>query len=160
MRPVVFAHGLESGPIGRKSQHLMDEGFAVVAPDCRKQPLIDRISALQAALDAHPDAVLVGSSYGGLASAWIATQRPLAGLLLLAPALHWNEPPIADVEALAIPASTPTAILHGLHDAVVPIAVSRRLAARSPHAALRELDDGHALGNSLQAIVGALRQLT
>jgi uncharacterized protein len=41
--------------------------------------------------------------------------------------------------------SVPTVILHGLHDASVPIAESRAFAARHPACRLQELDDDHAL---------------
>lgn len=161
MAPIVFVHGLEGRPDGTKPSALRAAGFTVVAPDGRGQPLAARIAGAEAALDAHPGAVLVGSSYGGLAAAWIASRRPgdLRGLVLLAPALHHAEPPVDDPAALRIPATLPVRVLHATADAVVPVAVARRFAADHPHAVLREVDDAHDLRGSLAEIVDCVRAL-
>jgi pimeloyl-ACP methyl ester carboxylesterase len=46
----------------------------------------------------------------------------------------------------------PTRIIHGTADDVVPIDLSRRLAAAHPHITLREVDDRHELVHSLPLI--------
>jgi uncharacterized protein len=46
----------------------------------------------------------------------------------------------------------PTRIVHGTADDVVPIELSRQLAAAQPHVTLREVDDGHELVKSLAVI--------
>ena len=156
---IVWVHGLEGSPTGHKATRLRELGFELISPDGRGKPLADRVVGVQAALDQHPGALLVGSSYGGLASCWIASQRPLAGVLLLAPALHHSEPPVAKASALTIPETTPAIVLHGTDDTIVPIEVSRKLAARCPHVQLRELADGHSLSGSIDAIAEAIRDL-
>lgn len=47
----------------------------------------------------------------------------------------------------------PTWILHGVHDDTVPIEQSRRYAATRPHVQLIEVDDDHALTDSIDRIV-------
>jgi hypothetical protein len=47
------------------------------------------------------------------------------------------------------PEGCPTFIVHGTRDRMVPVAGSRRLAARTPHARLTEVHDGHDLLRSL-----------
>lgn len=161
--PVLWAHGLEGSPTGRKATWLREHGVpGLVSPDGRGKPLAGRLDGLEAALAAHPRWVCVGSSYGGLAMTALATRHPerIAHLVLLAPALVWNEPPVEDVEQLVIPASVPCDIVHGVNDRIIPVDVSRRLAARSPHVRLHEVDDGHVLEGSvdlLTALVLAAR---
>jgi pimeloyl-ACP methyl ester carboxylesterase len=158
---VVFVHGLEGRPDGAKPTALREGGFEVFAPDGRGRSLADRIAGAQRAIDAHPGAILVGSSYGGLAAAWIASVRPddLRGLVLLAPALFVVEPPVGDPAGLQVSATLPTRVLHGTADAVVPVACSRRFVAANPHAVLTEVDDDHALRGSLPELVAAVRAL-
>lgn len=47
----------------------------------------------------------------------------------------------------------PTTILHGVRDELVPIEQSRRYAAARPHVRLIELDDDHALTDSIDRMV-------
>lgn len=47
----------------------------------------------------------------------------------------------------------PTTILHGLRDELVPIELSRGYAAARPHVRLVELDDDHALTDSIDRVV-------
>jgi pimeloyl-ACP methyl ester carboxylesterase len=159
---IVFAHGLEGSPEGAKIQALRQAGLSVVAPDGRGRPLAERIALLEAATR-DGSFVLGGSSYGGLAAAWLAAAHPdrFVGLVLCAPALHWSEPPVVDVAALTAPPGLPTVILHGLRDDVVPIDVSRRYRDRSgPHVELLEVDDDHRLHGTLDQIVAAVSRLS
>ncbi|MEO0605225.1 MAG: hypothetical protein AAF211_27595 [Myxococcota bacterium] len=162
-RPVIAVHGLEGSPEGAKVRAYRAAGLDVYAPDGRGQPLGVRIDQLRPLVDAHPGAVLVGSSYGGLAAAALVHERGedhgLSALVLLAPALHWSEPPVPDPSALRVPSSLPCTVFHGHHDSVVPIEVSRRLAARCPHVALHAVDDDHRLTASLPGIVAHLTDL-
>lgn len=160
---ILFAHGLESGPVGRKSQALVDEGHDVVAPDCRGLDLARRVERLVAALvstRAEPP-VLVGSSFGGIAglvAAMLAAERGAAprGLVLCAPALAIPPPP-QTVERLGCPC--PTILVHGTRDEVIPIEVSRRF-ARAHGVELREVDDDHGLGHAgLPVMLAAVREL-
>jgi pimeloyl-ACP methyl ester carboxylesterase len=163
---ILFAHGLESGPIGRKSQALVDAGYEVLAPDCRGLDLAQRVARLvdalvgaQASAGAAP--LLVGSSFGGIAglvAALVASERGVTvpGLVLCAPALMLPPPPDT-VERLRCPART--IVVHGTRDEVIPIELSRRF-AKEHGAELREVDDDHGLGHAgLPVILAAVREL-
>lgn len=148
--------------MGAKIQALRAAGFEVIAPDCRGQVLSERIAQIEQATGDAP-VLLGGSSYGGLAVAWFAAAHPdrITGLLLCAPALHWSEAPATDPSALMAPAGVPTVVLHGLHDDVVSIDVSRRYQAQSgSHVELLECDDDHRLHGSLDALVMAAKRLS
>lgn len=161
---ILFAHGLESGPIGRKSQALLDEGYEVLAPDCRGLELARRVEVLVDAIlgaEAAPP-LLVGSSFGGIAgllAALVAAERGVVvrGLVLCAPALMLPPPPNT-VERLTAPPCR-TILVHGLRDEVIPIEVSRRF-SREHGVELREVDDAHGLGGAgLEVILTAVREL-
>ena len=157
--PILFCHGLEGGPTGRKVLALRDAGLDVLAPDGRGLDLSERAAALLAALLRAPTPlVVVGSSFGGLAGLLAAQAAAARGvripaLVLLAPALHLPLPPGAP--PLRPPA--PTAVLHGRRDPIIPIDVSRAFAA-AHGADLREVDDDHALARSLPEIVALVRE--
>jgi len=160
--PLVFAHGLEGAPQGTKITALKEAGLEVIAPDGRGMVLSDRIAGLEAATRGG-GVVLGGSSYGGLAAAWLAARFPdrFLGLLLCAPALHLYEDPVTDPEALCAPPGLHTHILHGAGDEVVPIDASRRYLARSgSHVTLQTVDDGHRLTASIPALIAAARRMT
>jgi predicted alpha/beta hydrolase family esterase len=160
---ILFAHGLESGPVGRKSQALVSAGHEVLAPDCRGLDLARRVEVLVEAIVGAEGAppLLVGSSFGGIAglvAAQLAAARGVVvpGLVLCAPALQLPPPP-GTVERLACPART--ILVHGTRDEVIPIEVSRRF-AREHGAELREVDDEHGLGHAgLPVILAAVREL-
>ncbi len=165
MRTVVYVHGLQGSPTGGKATTLRASGLDVRAPDGRGQVLAPRVERLlQVLREVSPGVVLVGSSYGGLASL-AALAHPsvdadvVAALVLLAPALHHAEPPVADPAALRVPAGLPAVVIHGRQDAVVPIDVSRGLVARCPHVRLVEVDDDHRLSRSLDVMVAEVRSL-
>jgi pimeloyl-ACP methyl ester carboxylesterase len=152
---LLFCHGLESGPIGRKSQALLDAGYTVRAPDCRGLDLGARVRAITAAIVAEPrPPVLVGSSFGGIAGLLAALAAADQGivvpsLVLLAPALHL---PLEGALDRPLTPPAPTSILHGTGDTIIPIDVSRRFAAEHG-ARLAEVDDDHRLGRSLERIL-------
>ena len=162
-RTVIMAHGLEGSPNGAKVQALRAAGLPVIAPDGRERVLADRVRDIQAAITAHPNAVLVGSSYGGLAAlAAIQSFEQATGLralVLLAPALGWREPPADDPDALVVPHKLQCIVFHGRDDDVVVVEVSHRLVKRCPHVELRLKDDGHRLTESLPSIVECVERL-
>jgi len=159
--PVIFCHGLESSPHGRKYQALLAAGLAPISPDCQGQHLAARVATLRPVLRANDDVVVIGSSYGGIAALCAAIQHVEAGgrvrgLLLCAPALLRFEPP-ADRMRLYPPA--PTIIIHGRGDEVVPARVSEDFAAEYPEVRLELVDDGHTLAGSIDRIIAAAREL-
>lgn len=158
---ILFAHGLESGPVGRKSSALVDAGYDLHAPDCRGLQLAQRIPRLlEAIVEMAPTPLLVGSSFGGIAGLVAAIMAAdggvvVPGLVLCAPALM-RVPPPDTVDALRCPA--PTVVIHGTRDKVIPIEVSRSF-AREHGAELREVDDDHSLaGPGLEAILAAVAE--
>lgn len=158
---VVLAHGLEGSPNGRKAVALREAGFEVVCPDGRGKVLVERIAQLAPEIASRRGVVLVGSSYGGLAALYLANTlgQHLRGLVLLAPALHHREPPMQQLPSLQVPADLPCAVVHGVHDDIVPIDVSRQLGLASPHVRLMEVDDDHRLTGSLGIMVECVRQM-
>lgn len=164
MRPVVVAHGLEGSPEGAKVQALRAAGLEVFAPDGRERPLAVRVAQIREAIGQRPGAILVGSSYGGLAATALVHElgdaHGLHALVLLAPALRWTEPPVADPAALLVPPDLPCTVFHGEQDDVVPIAVSRALAARCPHVRLVVTADDHRLTATLPRIVQHVSELS
>lgn len=162
---ILWAHGLEGSPNGTKVTGLRGMGFEIRSPDGRNLPLAGRLELLLAESAALADRrpVLAGSSYGGLASAWLAAAHPerFRGVLLMAPALHHSEPPVDDVRTLCAPAGLPLHIIHGIGDPIVPVQASRDYLSRSPggSVSLEEVDDGHALVASLPRVAAALRRL-
>lgn len=158
---VIFCHGLESGPHGRKYQALRAAGLAVVAPDCQGQALAARVATVLPVLRATPDAVLVGSSYGGLtalcaAIAHVEAGGRVRGLVLCAPALGHVEPP---VDRMRLDPPAPTVVIHGRGDDICPAHISEAFAAAHPGVILELVDDDHRLGASVDVIVARTRAL-
>jgi len=121
--------------------------------------LADRVDGIERAMRGRK-VLLIGSSYGGLAAAYLASVHPerLVGLLLLAPALHRTEKPVFSPESLMPPQGVPTVVIHGIRDAVVPVDASRRYAARGS-VDLIEVDDDHRLVGALSQMVASTERL-
>ena len=161
---IIFAHGLFGNPNGAKLQALRDAGLTVEAPDGQKQVLQERIDTLERLVHKHAELrpVLGGSSYGGLAAAYVATRHPekIRGLLLAAPAFSIAEDPVPHPESLVIPIHVPTAVIHGRRDVIVPHSLSLDLKSRSGgHVAVEIVDDDHRLGLSLARLCELARDL-
>ena len=155
---VVFSHGKESGPWGSKitamAAVVRDLNVAVESVDYRGlDDPSDRVRKLIAASAEFKDPlVLVGSSMGGYVSAAAAGRLQPRGLFLLAPAFYmtgYEEYTPRDV-------ACPTAIVHGWHDAIVPVENSIRW-AREHQAALHLLNSDHRLEDQIEAICLLLR---
>ncbi len=149
---ILFFHGLESGPIGRKSIALREAGFEVEAPDFGRQTLPERVAQAEDVTAGREGLVIVGSSFGGAVAVVLADRHPerIAGLVLCAPALR--------PELVGTPERVPsnTIIVHGLRDAICPFHVSEEFARRHGlH--LVQTDDDHRLIGSIEAIVEAVR---
>jgi alpha/beta superfamily hydrolase len=163
-KTVVFSHGKESGPWGAKitamAEVVRELGLNAESvdyrgmddPAARVQKLIDEGSQWA------PGLVLAGSSLGGHVSAAAAATLKPRGLFLLAPAFYmpgYEHYTPQDVAA-------PTAIVHGWHDDIVPVASSIRWAGEH-NAELHILNSGHRLEDQIPAILrllcGFLRSL-
>ena len=97
---IIFAHGFEGTPNGSKYQFMTRLGHTVISPDLYHlgMKLSDMKRVILNTLDEHLDAeVIVGSSMGGLSSAWALNERPHRNIraILLAPAFGvwetWTE---------------------------------------------------------------------
>jgi alpha/beta superfamily hydrolase len=164
-KTVVFSHGKESGPWGAKitamAEVVRELGLSVESldyrgmddPGARVQKLIDFGRTLSSGM------VLAGSSLGGHVSAAAAATLKPRGLFLLAPAFYM--PGYEQYTPQEVPAAT--AIVHGWHDDIVPVASSIRWAGEH-NAALHILNSGHRLEDQIPAILtllqGFLRSLT
>jgi len=152
-RHVVFSHGQESGPWGRKITALAEvarsEGYDVhsvdyrdiVEPRARVAKLVDFCKELAG------DLVLVGSSMGGYVSVASASLLHARGVFLMAPALYVAGLPELRPNLL----DCPTTVVHGWRDDVVPYEHSVRF-AQSYAAALHLLESDHRLHNQLRVI--------
>jgi pimeloyl-ACP methyl ester carboxylesterase len=155
---VVFSHGKESGPWGAKitamAEVVRELGLGVESvdyrgmddPAARVQKLIEVGRKLAAPM------VLAGSSLGGHVSAAAAAALKPRGLFLLAPAFYMPGYEQYTPQEVA----APTAIVHGWHDDIVPVASSIRWAGEH-RAELHILNSGHRLEDQIPAILTLLR---
>ena len=149
---IVFLHGLESGPHGSKYQALTQRFDNVSAPDCTGlRDIEDRLDVITRHV--KEPAILVGSSFGGLAAVLFEERHPelVLGMVLCAPALHL-------IEKVPHPGAC-TVVIHGTRDNVVPISSSREY-ARKFGVRLIEVDDDHRLGCSNDQIVYQVRRIS
>ena len=147
---VIFNHGKESGPWGRKIKVLAKTaealGFSVISvdyqgiddPDQRVEKLTTYIEALT------ENFLLVGSSMGGYVATVAAAKTKSRGLFLMAPAFYLGGQ--ANFDELTPPCETQ--IVHGWKDDIVPVENSWRYAERT-RAELHLVNDGHRLIDSL-----------
>lgn len=152
-RYVVFSHGLESGPWGTKISTLAStasaEGYEVESVDYRgiADPRARVTKLVDFCKDLTGDLILCGSSLGGYVSIAASAHLHATGVFLLAPALTMPELPPLRPRVLDCPAS----IVHGWHDAVVPVAHSIAF-ARDYRCALHLLHTDHRMHDQLRAI--------
>lgn len=152
MTKVVFSHGKESGPQGRKITLLGNVakslGFEVesidyqdlVSPEHRVERLVEYIERQRSSV------ILVGSSMGGYVSTVASQYVAIEGLFLLAPALYM---PGYNVQEYTFNGNI--SVVHGWNDNVIPVVNSIDY-ARAHQASLLLLNDTHPLANSLQTI--------
>jgi fermentation-respiration switch protein FrsA (DUF1100 family) len=80
--------------------------------------------------------------------------------LLLAPALHYPEPPNNNPEDLIAPKEVPVTIIHSIEDDIVPISASKDYIKRSGNnIKLIEVKDNHVLENSIELIIFEAKKL-
>ena len=158
---LVWAHGLWGSPNGSKITAIRESGVKVIAPDFNEMELVNRVQLLEKTIEIG-DVVLAGSSWGGLACALTAQKKPdkLKGLLLLAPALHYPEPPNDNPDNLIAPDGIPITIIHSKTDDIVPISASKDYVKRSGNNVnLIVVEDNHVLENSIELIISEAKKL-
>lgn len=152
---VIFSHGKESGPFGRKICRLIEVaeqlGLGVTSIDYREcANAVERVALLRATIAnlqvSTDDIVLVGSSMGGYVSMAVADELPVAGLFLMAPAL-WMSDEEYTLQSYS-PKTDRIEITHGFSDDIVPYENSVRFAAHHRGTTLHLVDDDHRLGVS------------
>ncbi len=152
-RHVVFSHGRESGPWGRKISALAEvarsEGYEPHSIDYREidDPRGRGSRLVDCSNELSGDLVRVGSSLGGFVAVSSASLMHARGLFLMAPALYLAGLPELRPGRL----ECPIAVVHGWHDHVVPFTDSIRF-AQSYRAALHLLDSDHQLHNQMRVI--------
>ncbi|MGH8169725.1 MAG: alpha/beta hydrolase [Steroidobacteraceae bacterium] len=152
-RHVVFSHGQESGPWGRKISALAEvarsEGYEAHSVDYRSlDDPRQRIARLvDFCKDLAGDLVLVGSSMGGYVAVASASLLHARGVFLMAPALYMPGLPELRQGVLDCPAT----VVHGWRDDVVPFEHSVRF-AQAYRAALHLLESDHNLHNQIRVI--------
>src|ERR1700686_4560721 len=145
-RHVVFSHGQESGPWGRKISALAEVapsgGYVAHSVDYRRieEPRARVAKLVDFCKELQGDLVLVGSSLGGYVAVASASLLHARGVFLMAPALYLEGLPELRAGVLDCPA----AIVHGWGDDVVPYAHSMRF-AQHYGAALHLLNADHRL---------------
>jgi pimeloyl-ACP methyl ester carboxylesterase len=155
---LVFSHGKESGPWGRKitamAAVVRDLGHAVESIDYRgmEDPAARVEKLVRAAARIPKPLVLVGSSMGGHVSAAAAARLRPRGVFLLAPAFYM--PGFEAYTPQDVPC--PTTLVHGWHDDIVPVENSIRW-AREHQASLHVLNSDHRLEDRIEAICALLR---
>ena len=171
---VTFAHGLWSTTESSKADHMRSLGWDVMALDMRAQGWNQQqqTQVVLDVIDKHgPFDLLVGSSFGGLATANAAAQRPDLDLrlVLLAPAFGYHDLIHDQLGSEGMEAwktkgthtfephgwdelHHPTAILHGIKDDVVPLANSERATEGRSNVHLEVVDDDHRLHGSLDRL--------
>jgi len=155
---VVFSHGKESGPWGRKitamAARVGELEASVESVDYRgiddPAARVEKLVATAAGL--RGSVVLVGSSLGGHVSAAAAARVKPRGLFLLAPAFYM--PGFESYTPHDV--TCPTVIVHGWHDDIVPVENSVRW-AREHLAGLHVLDSDHRLEDRIEAICALLQ---
>ncbi|MFI4914701.1 MAG: alpha/beta hydrolase [Steroidobacterales bacterium] len=152
-RNVVFSHGKDSGPWGKKITALADvarsEGYQVESVDYRgvdtPRGRVDKLAEVCKGLSG--ELILVGSSMGGYVSVAAASLLHARGIFLMAPALYLDGLPPLRAGQLDCPAT----LVHGWRDEVVPLEHSLRF-AREYAAALHIVDGDHRLHEQLRFI--------
>lgn len=127
--PVLFLHGLESNPQGKKARWLAAR-YLAHAPALTTRHFPTALEEARAAIRAHAPAVLVGSSFGG------------ALLLALMMGGDWRGPAVFVAQAGLkigigdrLPDGARAILVHGTSDEVVDFEGSERLAASAPRTA-------------------------
>jgi pimeloyl-ACP methyl ester carboxylesterase len=152
-RHVVFSHGQDAAPWGRKISALAEvaraEGYEAHSVDYRgvDEPRARVARLVDFCKELTGDLVLVGSSLGGFVAVTSASLLHARGVFLMAPALYVEGLPELRAGVLDCPA----AVVHGWRDEVVPYEHSVRF-AQTYKAALHLLESDHRLHNQVRLI--------
>lgn len=150
---VIFSHGKESGPDGRKIRHLAaiarQRGALTLSPSyvdlsCPEQR-VQRLLGLS--LPAHDNLVLVGSSMGGYVSVVASSVLRPQGLFLIAPAVYMPGYAQNTYNARA----SRLAVVCGRQDEVIPVTHGIQF-AHEHQADLHVVEGDHRLNRQLHQL--------
>ncbi|QDG39544.1 alpha/beta hydrolase [Alteromonas mediterranea] len=149
---VIFSHGKESGPNGRKIKALSDIAlslnFAVESIDYRfsldPEKRVEHLSTYLNELDTP--FILVGSSMGGYVSAVNAMQHSPVAVFLMAPAFY-----LPNYKTQTFNLNCHTEIVHGWQDDIVPISNSIQFAEQH-NFRLHAVPGNHSLNDALEDV--------
>ena len=154
MKKVLFLHGLESKPGGKKPSFLKKHGYVVLNPALPKSSFTESIRIAQDAIDSEEPDFIVGSSRGGAVA--LSVQPRNAKLILIAPA--WKRF-CKDIEKNGV--STKCVILHSTEDRIVSVEDSVELMCIAD-ATLIKVGADHRMSDpdALEGILDAVRWLS
>tara|TARA_E500000331_G_scaffold129739_1_gene126867 strand:+ start:370 stop:825 length:456 start_codon:yes stop_codon:yes gene_type:complete len=133
---VLFLHGLESQPGGRKSTFLKENGHVVSNPALPKEPFSIAVKIAQDVINYEKPDVVVGSSRGGAVA--MAVDSKDCELVLIAPA--WKKYGVSkDLK--------PATILHSESDSVVPFADTQELFRSNHGLTVISCEDDHRMSS-------------
>jgi predicted esterase len=153
---IVFSHGKESGPNGRKIIALRKVAeslsFKTIAPSYEGMDADGRVQKLIQIAKDYSNIILVGSSMGAYISA-VASQdlKPIA-TFLLAPAFYIPEFPIQEPEIRC----AKNVIVHGWKDELIPASYIYKYAEKYD-IPLHLLSSGHRLENVITELEDLFR---
>lgn len=144
--PILFFHGLESGPLGTKARWLAAR-FGAITPQLDTRTFAAALDGARAALVEARPRVVVASSFGGAVAVRLLHEGAWAGpTVLIAPAQARLG---ADI---GLPPGARVVVFHGEADQVIPVDDSRRLIEHAgPDVSLHVLPGGdHRLNQILE----------
>jgi len=109
MAKILFLHGLESKPGGKKPAHLRKHGHSVLNPALPKESFEESMKIAQNLVNTERPDFVVGSSRGGAVAVGLETD---ANVVLIAPAWKTHGPGIRKISQCVI--------LHAPEDKIVP----------------------------------------
>ena len=118
MKKILFLHGLESSPGGKKSKYLQSLGYEVLNPALPKDSFEESCLIAQNLVDEENPDVIVGSSRGGAVA--LSIDPGAAPLVLIAPA--WKRYGVGRSNL-----RFDTTIIHSREDEVIPYEESEEL---------------------------------
>ena len=142
---VLFLHGLESKPGGKKATFLKDNGHIVSNPALPKEPFDISVKIAQDVINYEKPDVVVGSSRGGAVA--MAANTKSCKVILIAPA--WKK---FKVTSSVEPG---TVILHSETDDIVPFEDTQELFRKNTGLEVIACEDNHRMSSdeTLQKIL-------
>ena len=157
MKKILFLHGLNSRPGGKKPTFLKGKGFKVFNPSLPKSSFEESMAIAQQIIDDEKPDAIVGSSRGGAVAMCLNTSATECGIVLVAPA--WTRFDRSQCEDVNL--SSSSMIIHSRHDNIVSISDSENLASTSG-AKLICVGNDHRMSDNdaLEAILDAVMWVT